>query len=116
MAAKNFTRSNFFHLWPQGRSQRQRRFHAYGGRALVSVGVVVAGLAIVLTRWLWLDPTVSLAINAIIVWGTWSLLRDSTAMSLNAVPAASTRPRSALSSEPDSKFRQGRFLVLPIFA
>ncbi len=54
--------------------------------ALVSVGVVVAGLVISLTGWLWLDPAVSLAINAIIVWGTWSLLRDSTAMSLNAVP------------------------------
>ena len=54
--------------------------------ALVSAGVVVAGLIILLTGWLWLDPLVSLAINAIIVWGTWTLLRDSTAMSLSAVP------------------------------
>ncbi|GAC1337712.1 MAG: cation diffusion facilitator family transporter [Beijerinckiaceae bacterium] len=54
--------------------------------ALVSVGVVIAGLVILLTGWLWLDPVVSLAINAIIVGGTWSLLRDSMAMSLNAVP------------------------------
>jgi cobalt-zinc-cadmium efflux system protein len=54
--------------------------------ALVSLGVVVAGLVISLSGWLWLDPVVSLMINAIIVWGTWSLLRDSTAMSLGAVP------------------------------
>jgi cobalt-zinc-cadmium efflux system protein len=54
--------------------------------ALVSLGVVVAGLVILLTGWLWLDPLVSLAINGIIVWGTWSLLRDSMAMSLDAVP------------------------------
>jgi cobalt-zinc-cadmium efflux system protein len=54
--------------------------------ALVSLGVVVAGLVILLTGWLWLDPAVSLAVNAIIVWGTWDLLRDSMAMSLNAVP------------------------------
>ncbi|HEY2532331.1 MAG TPA: cation diffusion facilitator family transporter [Xanthobacteraceae bacterium] len=54
--------------------------------ALVSLGVVVAGFVILLTGWLWLDPVVSLVINAIIVWGTWSLLRDSTAMSLNAMP------------------------------
>jgi cobalt-zinc-cadmium efflux system protein len=54
--------------------------------ALVSLGVVVAGGVILLTGWLWLDPVVSLVINAIIVWGTWSLLRDSTTMSLNAVP------------------------------
>jgi cobalt-zinc-cadmium efflux system protein len=54
--------------------------------ALVSLGVVVAGLVILMTGWLWLDPVVSLFINAVIVFGTWSLLRDSTAMSLNAVP------------------------------
>ena len=55
--------------------------------ALVSVGVVIAGLAILLTGWLWLDPTVSLTINAIIIWGTWGLLRDSVTMSLSAVPS-----------------------------
>jgi cobalt-zinc-cadmium efflux system protein len=55
--------------------------------ALVSAGVVIAGLVILLTGWFWLDPLVSLAINAIIVWGTWGLLRDSVGMSLAAVPA-----------------------------
>jgi cobalt-zinc-cadmium efflux system protein len=55
--------------------------------AAVSAGVVVAGLVILLTDWIWLDPLISLAISALIVWGTWGLLRDSTAMSLNAVPA-----------------------------
>jgi cobalt-zinc-cadmium efflux system protein len=55
--------------------------------ALVSAGVVIAGLVILLTNWLWLDPVVSLAINAIIIWGTWGLLRDSLGMSMAAVPA-----------------------------
>ena len=54
--------------------------------AMVSAGVVLAGLVILYTGWLWLDPLVSLVIVAVIVWGTWSLLRDSLAMSLNAVP------------------------------
>jgi cobalt-zinc-cadmium efflux system protein len=54
--------------------------------ALVSVGVVVAALVILLTGWLWLDPVVSLAINAVIVRGTWGLLRDSLGMSMAAVP------------------------------
>lgn len=54
--------------------------------ALVSAGVVVAGFAILLTGWMWLDPFVSLAINAFIVWGTWGLLRASLAMSVAAVP------------------------------
>ena len=54
--------------------------------ALVSAGVVVAGLVILLTGWLWLDPVVSLAINVVIAAGTWSLLRDSVTMSMAAVP------------------------------
>ena len=55
--------------------------------AVISAGVVVAGLVILLTGWLWLDPVVSLAINAAIIFGTWSLLRDGVTMSLSAVPA-----------------------------
>src|SRR5579863_8442177 len=55
--------------------------------ALVSAGVVAAGLVIILTGWLWLDPIVSLAINAVIVWGTWALLRDAVGMSMAAVPS-----------------------------
>src|SRR5271166_2367668 len=35
--------------------------------ALVAAGVVVAGFAILLTGWLWLDPVVSLAVNAVII-------------------------------------------------
>lgn len=55
--------------------------------ALVSLGVVGAGLVILLTGWLWVDPVVSLVIVAVIVWGTWGLLRDSLAMSVDAVPS-----------------------------
>ena len=55
--------------------------------AAVSAGVVAAGIAILLTGWLWLDPAVSLIIGAVIVYGTWALLRESIALSLDAVPA-----------------------------
>ena len=54
--------------------------------AAVSLGVVLAGLAIELTGWLWLDPLASLVIAGIIVWGTWGLLRDAVNMALHAVP------------------------------
>lgn len=54
--------------------------------AAVSAGVVAAGAAIVLTGWLWIDPTVSLIISAVIVWSTWGLLRDAAQMSLQGVP------------------------------
>lgn len=52
----------------------------------VSLGVVIAGLAILLTGWLWIDPLVSLAIVAVILWSTWGLLRDSIGLALHAVP------------------------------
>ena len=55
--------------------------------ALTSLGVVVAALVMLATGWFWLDPAVSLAINAVIVMGAWGLLRDSLAMSVAAVPA-----------------------------
>src|SRR5262249_1001610 len=51
-------------------------------------GVVAAGLVILSTGWFWLDPLASLVIVAVIVWTTWSLLRDSLAMSVDAVPAS----------------------------
>lgn len=54
--------------------------------ALVSLGVVVSGGVILLTGWYWLDPTVSLVVSVVIVAGTWSLLRDSVTLSLDAVP------------------------------
>lgn len=56
--------------------------------AAVSAGVVAAGIVIMLTGWLWLDPAISLVIALVIVWGTWSLLRESVLMSLDAVPPA----------------------------
>jgi cobalt-zinc-cadmium efflux system protein len=55
--------------------------------AAVSAGVVIAGLIIIATGWHWVDPVTSLAINAVIVWGTWGLLRHSLGMALDLVPA-----------------------------
>jgi cobalt-zinc-cadmium efflux system protein len=54
--------------------------------AVVSIGVVIAGIIILFTGWSWLDPATSLVISAVIIWGTWGLLSDSMAMSLSAVP------------------------------
>jgi cobalt-zinc-cadmium efflux system protein len=54
--------------------------------ALVSVGVVVAGFAVLKTGWYWLDPAVSLVIGLVIVAGTWRLLTDSVDLALHAVP------------------------------
>ncbi len=54
--------------------------------ALVSVGVVLAGVAILLTGWLWFDPAISLVIVVVIVVGTWHLFRDALGLILDRVP------------------------------
>lgn len=52
----------------------------------LSLGVVVAGIVILATGWQWIDPAASLVIAAVILIGTWGLLRDSVNLALDAVP------------------------------
>ena len=54
--------------------------------AAVSVGVVVAGVAIMMTGMDWIDPVVSIVIMAVIIWGTWSLFTESVDLVMDAVP------------------------------
>jgi cobalt-zinc-cadmium efflux system protein len=70
--------------------------------AAVSGGVVVAAVLILLTGQLWLDPLMSLIICAVIIVGTWGVLRESLAMSLGAVPSgvAASDVRAFLSALP----------------
>lgn len=56
--------------------------------AAVSAAVVVAGGLIVWLGINWIDPVVSLLVSAVIVWGSWNLLRESAQLSMNAVPQA----------------------------
>jgi len=55
--------------------------------AAVSMGVVVAGLLISATNWVWLDPVISLLIVLVIGWSSWGLARDSVNLAMDAVPA-----------------------------
>ena len=54
--------------------------------AAVSLGVVLAGAATLLTGWQWIDPATSLVIVAVIIWSTWGLLKSAGVMALLAVP------------------------------
>jgi cobalt-zinc-cadmium efflux system protein len=54
---------------------------------LGSVGVVVAGVLVLATGWAYADPLVSLAIAALVLASSWSVLRDSTAILLESAPA-----------------------------
>jgi cobalt-zinc-cadmium efflux system protein len=62
-------------------------FQHMAADALVSVGVVIAGVGMLATKWLWLDPAVSLAISVLIILGTWGLLKDSFHLAIDGVPS-----------------------------
>jgi cobalt-zinc-cadmium efflux system protein len=55
--------------------------------ALVSVGVVIAGVLISITGIKWIDPLVSIVIMAVVIYSTWGLLTESLRLSVDAVPA-----------------------------
>lgn len=54
--------------------------------ALVSLGVVIAGVLISFTGWYWLDPVMGLIVLIIVLASTWSLLAESFRLSVDAVP------------------------------
>ena len=54
--------------------------------AVLALGVAVAGGVILVTGWLWLDPAVSIVLAITILAGTWSLMKQSLDLMLDAVP------------------------------
>ena len=82
---------NGFSAWLFMRGQKEDlnirgAFLHMAGDALLSAAVAVSGLIILATNWTWLDPVMSLVVVAVIVYGTWGLLRDSVRLALDAVP------------------------------
>jgi cobalt-zinc-cadmium efflux system protein len=57
------------------------------GDAALAAATVAAGAIIWLTHWNWVDPVTSLIVAGAIIAATWSLLRQSVALSMDAVPA-----------------------------
>jgi cobalt-zinc-cadmium efflux system protein len=55
--------------------------------ALVSIGVVTAGILIHYTGWYVIDPVIGIVIAIVILISTWGLLRHSIRLSLDGVPA-----------------------------
>jgi cobalt-zinc-cadmium efflux system protein len=54
--------------------------------ALGSVGAMIAAAIIILTGWRYADPLISVAIGLLILGSSWTLLRDSTNILLEATP------------------------------
>lgn len=56
------------------------------GDALVSFGVVVAGVAIYFTGYSWIDPAISILVSILMAWGTIDILKKSIRMNFDGVP------------------------------
>ena len=56
--------------------------------AAVSAGVAIAGGLIILTGQAWIDPAASLAIIAIILFGSWGVLKEAFDLAMDTAPAA----------------------------
>ncbi len=54
--------------------------------AVVSFGVVIAGVLIVFTHWNWLDPLISVLISLVILIPAWGLLKQAARLILHGVP------------------------------
>jgi len=57
------------------------------GDALSSLGVVIGGVIIISTGWYLVDPILSILISLVIIYGAWSLVRESVNILLESVPA-----------------------------
>jgi cobalt-zinc-cadmium efflux system protein len=76
-------------LFARGRHADLNRRGAYLhmlADAGVSVGVVVGALLIDATGWAWIDPVLGLGVAAVILIGTWGLLREAADLAMDAVP------------------------------
>jgi len=56
------------------------------GDALGSVAAMIAGAVILLTGWNPIDPLLSFLVAAILAWGGWRLLRETTLQLMDSVP------------------------------
>ena len=56
------------------------------GDVAASGGVVVAGLVILLTGWLYIDPILSLAIAGLIAYGAWGIVRETVNLLMEGTP------------------------------
>ncbi len=64
---------------------RAAMLHVFGDVA-ASIGVIVAGIAILLTRWYAADAVISLAIAVLIAKGAWDLMRETIDILMESTP------------------------------
>jgi cobalt-zinc-cadmium efflux system protein len=70
----------------EGDANVRAAFQHMAADAVISVGVIIAGLLVAVTGAEWIDPAASILIVVAILWGTFGLLREAIDMALDAVP------------------------------
>jgi cobalt-zinc-cadmium efflux system protein len=65
---------------------RKAAFLHMAADAGLSLGVMIAGVNVFLTGWLWYDSFVSLLFVGLILYGVWDLFEESLTMALQGVP------------------------------
>lgn len=55
--------------------------------ALGSVGALLAGAAMTWAEWFWVDPVVTFLLAALMLFASWSLIRDSVAILMESTPS-----------------------------
>ena len=70
---------------------RAATLHVFGDVA-ASMGVIIAGVIILLTGWTLVDPLLSVGIAVLIAVGAWRLVRETTDILLEAVPRGLSLP------------------------
>ncbi|NQV36279.1 MAG: cation transporter [Phycisphaeraceae bacterium] len=76
-------------LFARGRQQDLNRWGVFwhmAADASVSLAVVLGGIGMLWTNWLWLDPAISLLVVVVVTIGTWRLLREAFNLVMDAVP------------------------------
>ena len=71
---------------------RAAALHVFGDVG-VSIGVIVAGAIILLTKWTPLDPILSIAISVLIVVSSWPILREAADILLESTPKGIALPQ-----------------------
>lgn len=71
---------------------RAAALHVFGDIG-VSIGVIVAGAIILLTKWTPLDPILSIVISLLIVVSSWPILRETADILLESTPKGIAIPR-----------------------
>ena len=82
----NAATAALFHSGRRGDVNVRGAFWHMVADALVSLGVVATGVAMMLGGGSWLDPAISLVVVAVIVYGTWDLFAEAVGLALHAAP------------------------------